>query len=247
MNLRLLSYNIRTGGIGREDALTDCIQAAAPDLVVLQEATHPEVVQRLASATGMTTWAAEHFQSVAFMTRLQVLEHGWFRPPPCRRAFLEIVLAGTSSRIYGVHLSAAHTHWMEGRRVREMRAMLAVIAARQHGFHVLAGDFNTLAPGERLDLGRLPLHLQLLARIGGPTIRWRTVQIMLDAGYADSYRVLHPEPDGATFPTWSPQLRLDYVFVPAAGFERVRHCEVQHPPRARAASDHLPLRAELDL
>jgi exodeoxyribonuclease-3 len=247
VNLRLLTYNIRFGGGGREEALTDTIRAAAPDLVVFQEATRPEVIQRLAAATGMTTWAAEHFQSVAFMTRLDVAHHGWFRPPPCRRAFLEIALTGASSPIFGVHLSAAHTNWMEGRRVREMRAMLAVIAARQHGFHVLAGDFNTLAPGERLDLGRLPLHLRLLARIGGPTIRWRTVQIMIDAGYADAYRVLHPGAEGETFPTWSPQMRLDYVFVPANAIERVRHCEIEQPPRARAASDHFPVLAEIEL
>ncbi len=47
--LRLLSYNIRYGGAGREAALAAVIRAAAPDLVVLQEATNPQVVERLAA------------------------------------------------------------------------------------------------------------------------------------------------------------------------------------------------------
>ena len=41
MTLRLLSYNIRFGGRGREQALAETIVAAAPDLVVFQEATDP--------------------------------------------------------------------------------------------------------------------------------------------------------------------------------------------------------------
>ena len=34
--------------------------------------------------------------------------------------------------------------------------LLASIAGHQHGFHVLTGDFNTLAPGEMLERRLLP-------------------------------------------------------------------------------------------
>jgi len=51
VTLRLLSYNIRFGGRGREQALAETIVAAAPDLVVFQEATDPFVIERLAEAT----------------------------------------------------------------------------------------------------------------------------------------------------------------------------------------------------
>ena len=56
-----------------------------------------------------------------------------------------------------MHLSAVHAAWTERRRLVELRALLNVIAAHQDGFHVLAGDFNTLAPGEDLDVARLPI------------------------------------------------------------------------------------------
>lgn len=247
MNLRLLTYNVRYGGVGREDALAETIRAANPDLVVFQEATRPEVIQRLAAATGMTTWAAEHFQSVAFMTRLEVAHHGWYRPPPCRRAFLEIALAGTSSRIYGVHLSAAHTNWMEGRRVHEMRAMLAVVAGLQKGFHVLAGDFNTLAPNEPLDIRRLPARLRPFVWMSGGRIRWRTIQEVLDAGYVDAFRTLHPDQPGFTLPTHDPHVRLDYIVVPKKYGDRVLRCEVVTSSSAAKASDHFPLLADVQL
>ena len=41
MTLRVLSYNIRYGGTGREAELLTVIRSAAPDLVVFQEATQP--------------------------------------------------------------------------------------------------------------------------------------------------------------------------------------------------------------
>ena len=50
---RLLTYNIQHGGHGRIDAIANVITAVSPDVVLLQEATDPANVERLASATGM--------------------------------------------------------------------------------------------------------------------------------------------------------------------------------------------------
>jgi exodeoxyribonuclease-3 len=247
VNLRLLTYNIRSGGVGREDALAATIRTAAPDLVVLQEANRPSVVKQLAAATGMTSWGSTRGHSVGFMSRVEVAGHAWRRPRPCRRAFLEILLKGSGLRIFGVHLSAAHSHWVERHRMREMEAVLVAIGGTERGLHLLAGDFNTLAPGETLDLSRLPHHLRLLARIGGRTIRWQTIQIMLDAGYLDGFRIRHPQEGGSTFPTWDPNLRIDYVFVPGDQAARLVRCEVWTAPPARQASDHFPVLVDLEL
>jgi exodeoxyribonuclease-3 len=247
MILRLLSYNIRYGGNGREGPLAETIRSAAPDLVVLQEATDPGVVSRVAAATGMKHWGATRGYSVGFMSRVEVARHEWHRPPPIRRSILEIELAGSKTRVFGVHLSAIHSNWTEGRRLRELDAVLDSVAHHQHGLHVLAGDFNTLAPGSTLDIRRLPKRLQLLALIGGQRIRWRTIQALLDAHYVDAFRTLHPSESGFTFPTRNPQLRLDYVFVRERDRARLRSCQVLDGPGAAQASDHFPLLAELDL
>jgi exodeoxyribonuclease-3 len=172
--------------------------------------------------------------------------HEWHRPPASRRAFLEIVPDGEPLRIFGVHLSAVHSNWTEKRRVRELRAVLAGIADHQHGFHVVTGDFNTIAPGETLDIGKLPPRLRAFVYLTGRKIRWETIQIMLDAGFLDGFRLLHPDDAGHTFPTWHPHVRLDFVFVPGSFAHRLRRCEVAKASADGEASDHFPLVAELD-
>ena len=217
------------------------------DVVVLQEATLPDVVERVAQAAGMTAWASHPNHSVAFMSRIPIAHHEWHRPAPSRRAFLEIVPEGDRVRIFGVHLSAVHSNWTEQRRVRELRALLKGIERHQHGFHVVIGDFNTLAPGEELAVERLPYRLQAVLWLSGGHIRWETIQIMLDASYLDAYRMLHPKDPGFTFPTWDPHVRLDYTFVPGPSADRLRGCEVMSAaPGLKEASDHLPLLAEVD-
>jgi hypothetical protein len=54
VTLRLLSYNIRHGGSGREASLAAVIRNTSPDVVVFQEATKPAVIEALARQTGMT-------------------------------------------------------------------------------------------------------------------------------------------------------------------------------------------------
>lgn len=246
MPLRILSYNIRRGGAGRETQLAAVIRRADPDLVVLQEATKPDSVRRIAEQAGMGQWDARAGASLGFLSRHPVAHHQWYKPRFSRHAFLEIVPFGTESRIFGVHLAAVHSAWTERRRTLELRALLAAIARHQHGPHLLVGDFNTLAPGELLDVRQLPHRLRALVWLSGGRIRWRTIQTILDAGYLDGFRLLHPDDIGLTFPTWNPHVRLDFVFVPKAFAAWLRSCVVAAGADTTEASDHLPLLAEFD-
>ena len=246
MTLRLLSYNIRYGGSGREDAIASVVRDCAPDLVVLQEATRPQVVERIAAAAGMAQWASRAGESLGFLSREPVQHFAWHKPRVSRHAFLEIVPAGEASwRVFGLHLSAVHAAWTEHRRWYELRALLVAIQQHQHGPHALVGDFNTLAPGELLDIRHLPARLRALVWLSGGRIRWRTIQQVLDAGYRDAFRYLQPDLVGLTFPTWGPHVRLDYLFVPEPFLTRVRCCKVVMDGAAKEGSDHFPLSAEL--
>jgi endonuclease/exonuclease/phosphatase family metal-dependent hydrolase len=126
-----------------------------------------------------------------------------------------------------------------------LRAMLHGVQRHQDGFHVLAGDFNTLAPGEVLQARSLPLRLRPLIWASGGRIRWRTIQTVLDAGYVDAYRARHPGQPGLTMLSRSPHVRLDYVFVPRGFADRVLSCDVVQHAEASAASDHLPVVVDL--
>lgn len=247
MTFRLLTYNIFRGGVGRAAAIARIINANAPDVVLLQEATDPRTIDRIAAATGMGEWRAFARQSLAFLSRRPVASAEWIRPRISRHAFIEVVPDGEAVRLFGIHLSAVHAAWTERRRVMELRALLRSVARHQHGFHVLAGDFNTLAPGEPLEIARLPTRLRPFVWLSGGRIRWRTIQTVLDAGYIDAFRRQHPDDPGPTMPTTGPHVRLDYVFVPHGFAERVVACDIVRHPDARAASDHFPLLCELTL
>ena len=247
MIVKLLSYNIRFGGRRREQQLAEVIRTVAPDLVVFQEAIDPEVIKRLAVETDLPFWAARPEHSIGYISRLEPSHHEWHYPAGAKHSFLEIVIKGSEARIFGLHLSSMFSKWGERRRVREIRALLKSIERHQQGFHVLVGDFNTLAVGELLDVRRMPAWIRGMVWLSGRDIQRETIQFMRDAKYLDSYRSLHPNDKGYTFPVWDPHLRLDYVFVPETFASRLLECEVVAPlPVAVNASDHFPLLAKLD-
>lgn len=249
MSFKLLSYNIRFGGLGREKALAEVIKEARPDLVMFQEAIHPQVIERLAEVTGLQFWAARKNHSIAYISRTEIAYHEWHYPTGARHSFLEVVPAESDTRLFGLHLSARFSKWDERRRAREIRALLAGIKRHQNGFHVLVGDFNTLAPGEVLETRRMPAWIRALIWVSGRKLERETIQVMLDSGYLDGYRVLHKDDNGYTFPTWDPRVRLDYAFLPRSFANRLLRCEVIKTTSEviKAASDHCPLFVEMEL
>jgi endonuclease/exonuclease/phosphatase family metal-dependent hydrolase len=239
---RVMSYNIRYGGVGKQRELAEVIERVNPDVVLLQEATHPDVVAHLAESGGFPHHASRHAYSTGFLSRLPVTSHAWYRPRGARHAFLEVVLGEPELRLYGLHLSAWFSKWSERRRHYEIRALLEGIKEHQHGFHLLLGDFNALAPGERLVVEKMPRWIRAMVWVSGRDIARDTIQTMIDARYADVWRRLHPVDPGYTFPTWDPHVRLDYAFVPVTYADRVQSFDiVTSPPVVKTASDHHPI------
>jgi exodeoxyribonuclease-3 len=209
--VRLVSYNIRHGGLGREEAIGAVIAASQPDLVLLQEATDRPAVERIARAAGLPHWASRDRVSVAMISRHEVRSCRWTRPPWARHAFLEVT-HDSGAAFFGIHLSAVHSNLTERRRLVELRALLAHVRSVGDGFHVLAGDFNTLAAGEELDVSRLPPRLQMITWLTGRRIRWQTIRKLVDSGYVDAFRTLHIDEPGPFVSnvgsSFAPRLRL---------------------------------------
>lgn len=114
-------------------------------------------------------------QSLGFLSREKVVSSQWIRPRVSRHAFLEVVPAGGKLRVFGVHLSAVLAAWTERRRQMELRALLRSVEQHQGGLHLLAGDFNTVAPGERFSVGQLPMRLRPLMWLSGGSARSGTL------------------------------------------------------------------------
>jgi endonuclease/exonuclease/phosphatase family metal-dependent hydrolase len=113
VSVRLLTYNIREGGVGRADAIAEVIEAAHPDVVALQEARDPLVVERIARVAGFPFWGARRSHSTGFLSRVPVIEHAWRHPPHTRHALLEVSLADGLPRLFVLHLRAWFSKWSE--------------------------------------------------------------------------------------------------------------------------------------
>ena len=253
--MRLLTYNIRDGGIGRAEQLAEVISAARPDVVALQEARDPVVVRRIAALAGFPFSGSRPSHSTGFLSHVPVIDHGWRHPPRTRHALLEVLLGDGMPRLFVLHLRAWFSRWSEQRRARELRGLLDGIREQlvreQHAFafHLLAGDFNALAPGEHFDPSPMPAWIRGMIWLSGREIGRHTIEMMRADGYVDAWRTVHEDSaqePGFTFPVWNPHVRLDYVFTPASYASRVTACEVRRTPDAvRTASDHFPLVVEL--
>ena len=253
--MRLLTYNIREGGVGRAEQIAAVIRAASPDVVALQEARDPVVVERIASLAGFGFHGSRRSHSTGFLSNVPVVNHGWRHPPRTRHALLEVSFGDAFPRLFVLHLRAWFSKWSERQRARELRGLLDGIKEQlvheRHAFafHVLAGDFNALAPGAVLDSSPMPAWIRGMIWLSGRDIARSTIEMMQSDGYVDAWRTLYPDHEkepGYTFPVWNPHVRLDYVFTPAEYASHFTSCEVRRTPeQVRTASDHLPLLVEI--
>jgi endonuclease/exonuclease/phosphatase family metal-dependent hydrolase len=254
--MRLLTYNIREGGVGRAEQIAAVINAANPDVVALQEAIEPPVVERIAGLAGFQYFGSRRSHSTGFLSKIPVVNFGWRHPPRTRHAFLEVAFESRFPRLFVVHLRAWFSKWSEQRRGYELRGLLDGIKEQlekeKHAFafHILAGDFNALAPGEKLDPSHMPRWIRGMIWLSGRDIARTTIEMMRSDGYLDAWRTLyadHVNDPGYTFPVWDPHVRLDYVFTPAEFAPRFKACEVRRTPEdVRSASDHFPLMVEME-
>lgn len=253
--MRFLTYNIREGGVGRAEQLAEVIRETKADFVALQEARDPATVERIATLADYTAFGSQPGHSTGFLSRVPVLDFAWRHPARTRHALLEVSLADGMPRVFVLHLRAWFSRWSEQQRARELRGLLDGIRQQllreenAFAFHVLAGDFNALAPGERFDPSPMPAWIRGMVWLSGRDIARSTIQMMQTDGYVDAWRTTHSDAaqdPGYTFPVWHPHVRLDYVFTPAAYAPQIRSCEVRRTPdAARTASDHFPLLVEL--
>ena len=138
---------------------------------------------------------------------------------------------------------------LERRRGIELESLLEVAAqAPGPARTVIVGDLNSISPGDILIRAALPTWIRVLLRVDGG-IGTTVVQRVLDAGFVDAFRLLDPKEPGATMPAIAPTVRLDYVMVGPELVPAVTMCRLGEVDRALliAASDHVPLVAELDL
>jgi endonuclease/exonuclease/phosphatase family metal-dependent hydrolase len=117
--LRLVSYNIRFGGRGRDGLIADVLAKLEPDVVVFEEAYNLDVLDAIAGRLGMHQVLGRQDHSVAAISRVPLDQVEW-KTYRRGRAVLELGLPGHGLRVMGLHLSAGMS-W-RGERVRIVEA-----------------------------------------------------------------------------------------------------------------------------
>lgn len=187
--LRVATYNVLAGGGARWRHIGRIVSAMDPDVVAFQEIEDPAPLLVLAEQLGYRPLfgKAPRFRHQGLMTRLPVVR--WRNrcdPRAHPRNSLEVTvgLPGGSRwpqlRLHTVHLTAAFQRRgrAEPDRMRELAVVREQAAVDLGAPHLVLGDFNSVAPGERI----------LATDFLGQMSEWRR------AGALEEYGVLGPGP-----------------------------------------------------
>lgn len=162
-SLRVATYNILLGGRQREDLISDVLTRVDADVIALQEVCNLDFLTALARRLRMEALIGEPSESnpscaIAILTRRPVrrwqnrrhtarmlrshlhceIETGWKDMP--------------AIGVHCVHLAArfGERNKGEARRMRELTAILEDIADEPALPHMIAGDFNSVSPGDEV-------------------------------------------------------------------------------------------------
>lgn len=255
--MKVFTYNILDGGVGRADPLAEVIEAQDADVIALIEADDAEVVARIARRLGHDVVTAEGYgHSVAILSRWTIvssINHALLEPG-APRSLLEALIrtpAGADVPIFALHLHARAFEADEQARLRETAVLLRTThdLRTRNVPHVLMGDFNANSPIQQIDISRCKQTTQEAYRANGNQLPRVVIENLLDHGYVDT---LHAHLGDAaatetTFTTHEPGQRVDYVFTYGIDPGRIRRAWVERDRLATFASDHYPVGAEIDV
>lgn len=253
--MRVMTYNILLNGTRGHKYLQDVMQDSHADIIVLQELKKEKTLRKFAQSLQMESYMVEQKWGnlrVGVMTSLPILSvETVYLGLRVGSAAVKLVVKtpkGNELTVFGVHLVAWYMWYTEWMRGRQVKGLLSYAADSASPYHILTGDFNTFAPGDRADLAKAPFRVkrQTWPQMGF-IARW-ALRPIYRAGYTDCFRTLHPDDEGFTLPANDPQVRLDYVFANGALAPYLQTCSVvRDSHQAQVASDHAPVIADFDI
>jgi endonuclease/exonuclease/phosphatase family metal-dependent hydrolase len=245
-----MTFNLLDGGKGREQLIRDVFTAVHPDIILLQEVVYPDIVEQWAEELGMTAVVAGGltYRHVAILSRYRIVSsHSHTRLPKLCRDFLEAIIeyqAGKHLTVFCVHLAAQPFVVFEWLRLLEIRSVLQHAVKQVTVPCIIGGDFNSVSSTDKPQRHKFPLRLKLMLLLQGNCFPHNVISTVLNAGFADCFRLLHSDP-GFTLPPPKPTIRYDYIFANKTLQPSLQKCVVAEPLAATEnASDHYAVVAE---
>jgi exodeoxyribonuclease-3 len=250
---RLLTYNIRKGGTGREALLRETIAAIRPDIAVLTEVGSVASFNAIADAigehrlVGSSPLGRRRTAIVSRFPFVEVVRHG---PPFARRRYVDVVVRphdGPALNVHGVRLMSPVMWPAELWRRRQVRQMLRHIRERAWLPQIVAGDFNTIARNDPVSKSSAPLAMKLQWWLQAGVVPRLALRPLMQAGYVDAFRTCNATDPGFTTPASRPCGRLDYIFASTDLQDSLRAAAVATTNGdRRQPSDHLPVWVDIE-
>jgi exodeoxyribonuclease-3 len=217
--LRIMTYNILFGGVGREQLIRDVVGAIRPDIAVFTEVTSADSFDLIAEAVGphcVGRKGRRNREYPVIASRWPIAECELHGPPWAPQKWIEATVRPYGSlpvSVHGVHLVPQPLWPFELWRRQEVGWLLKRLQTRVIAHQIVAGDFNALMVGDTQRQEGAPAWVRAQCFLqGGTTPRW-ALRLLTDAGYTECYRACHTEEAGFTVPAWNPSARIDYVFA----------------------------------
>jgi endonuclease/exonuclease/phosphatase family metal-dependent hydrolase len=250
--LRVVTYNIEFGGSGRLEPLFEVLRHVGADVMALTEADDPALVSSLASRLDAEyVWApGSGDRHIATLSRRPIATWEIYNTPPLTQAILEtrVRLGSDAVTVFNVHLRPRLLLPFEVRRWQTVGHLLWLIRARQPGPHLIVGDLNAAAPGDRVLHHKNPAPMRRQMALQLFIVFRLAVPRLLRAGYVDCFRRLNPDDPGLTFMPANRTTRYDYILADPQLAPALRACwVVDDIPAVNVASDHLPVAAEFEI
>lgn len=252
--MKVMTYNVLDGGVGREQAILEVIQSVQPDIVILQEVYTSDFLQDLGTVLRMEPFFAtgNKKRRVGLLSRLPIRSATSHHPTfPIWRNVVEAEIECPSNKIlyvFGVHPKADLGIVSEWWRWWEAKHILTYVSLYSSRLCLIAGDFNAIAPGDAFVANTMPGWLKLKLWLQGNRAYPYSIGEYLAAGFTDSFRYMNEGEAGFTLPPPQPNSRLDYVFVNRVLKAYLKKCWVVYEPTVvESASDHYPVVAEFEL
>ncbi|MBX3080506.1 MAG: endonuclease/exonuclease/phosphatase family protein [Anaerolineae bacterium] len=252
--MKVITFNIKDGGIGREHFILEVFSNTQPDLIFLQEITHADLVHEWAATLKMEYAVAKGHsrRHVAILSRFPIRACSSDAPIPLlsRDVLMATIEVGSLHQLLHVavvHLTAQPFFVFEWYRLLEVKSMLRRLKQPSGSPCLIAGDFNAVSPEDHPNLNLMAWHIRLMLRLQVHRFPHAVIAAMRSAGFIDCFRSLYDEP-GYTLPPPDPAIRFDYFFANEYLKPFLRNCNViRHPAAVEHASDHFPLLADFAL
>ena len=250
--MRVVSYNILDGGVGRADPIGEILAAQKADVIALIEADDQWVVDRLARRLKMDCIVAtgkRHKSAILSHWPIRCSwDHALLLPEVTNTFLLAEVLTpgGQAMPVAAVHLHPHAKLKDEAVRLEEIGAVLKVLAKLDRP-HLLMGDFNSTSPIQQIELPRCRPRTQKDWEENGCMLPREVITRVLAAGYLDTLHASRGDAAGqlGTFSTHYPGQRVDYIFASGFPSQRVKDAWIETDRLAEFASDHFPVGVEI--